>query len=568
VNENGVAYFVRPEGVEYPLRIVYPYGIVNEGAPTNSDNIPITLPAEYTYATVQEGPGRGRQNVPAPLCAKIIVSGEGQTPAEVRFKHITAAITVAIENKTGAPMELEKIVVESVQTEVSNEFHLHGSNTIDVETPAMNGVPGNLNNTGSNALSVSFSPECICRIENNDRAYIQIPILALYNPVNSNSKAKLTIGVLAKNMLPGVIANKFYFEKTQGTAFNILQGQLAYAPAYFDINMPDDDPNYGLLVDGTYTIGRDANDKPLKVYLAQGNLQYAAGTVERKTSGEFVGYVNGLSDPSPYDNNNWSFMPFQYSVVNNTAHSSSNVNNSNYTNAQSCSNIYENTGNISQFLYGATGHNYNRYDSVTHHPIATPYSIKKVQNIPAHYSNNLSRNNSTDWGVRIGEKWFTLSSAQWTTLTGRTLVNKGGRTCQDRNATVHNQPGLILYPDKYGKTIVLSDKFNFPFSAEASGGVGQAWSPDDSQWIQMENAGVAFLPYAGNLIAASKTLRIGNKNITLDINAKGSQNRYWTATGISYLDASASDVSISPVEGDYKSSPFTALVRLAYPANF
>ena len=176
VNENGVAYFVRPESVGYPLRIVYPYGIVDNTA-TNSDNIPITLPAEYTYATVQDGPGAGRQNVPAPLCAKIVGTGEGQKPNSAFFEHITAAITVAIENKTGAPMELEKIVVES------DYFYLHGSNTINVEDPAMNGVEGNLN-TGSDVLSVTFSPECICRIENNDRAYIQIPILAQYNPVN------------------------------------------------------------------------------------------------------------------------------------------------------------------------------------------------------------------------------------------------------------------------------------------------------------------------------------------------------------------------------------------------
>ncbi len=550
VNENGVAYFVRPESVGYPLRIVYPYGIVDEGA-TNSDNIPITLPAEYTYATVQDGPGAGRQNVPAPLCAKIVGTGEGQKPNSAFFKHITAAITVAIENKTGAPMELEKIVVKS------DYFHLHGSNTINVENPAMNGVEDNLNNTGSDALSVSFSPECICRIENNDRAYIQIPILAQYNPVNSNQKAKLTIGVLAKNMLPGVIANKFYFEKTQGTAFNILQGQLAYAPAYFDINMPDDDDNYGLLVDGTYTIGYD-NGKPLKVYLAKGNLQYAAGTVNNSTNTNY-NTANTLGNPNPTDAGNWSFMSSQHLKIENFTHNQNQI-----TRERSCSNVYGN-GFISQFLYGSTGNNYNNI--YTCHPIATPFALRQLT---GHPQNDLSRTDNTDWGVRIGGKWFTLSSEQWRTLIGRTLVNKGDRTCQDRNATVQNQPGLILYPDKYGKAIVLSDQFNYPFSADASGGVDYAWLPDDNKWIQMENAGVAFLPYAGYINVKTQNFKNGNKIISQESNAMNSGARYWTSTGIYYLSVSTTTVSVAEASsyGTVANGTFTALVRLAYPANF
>lgn len=561
VNENGVAYFVRPESVGYPLRIVYPYGIVDNNAPTNSDNIPITLPAEYTYATVQDGPGAGRQNVPAPLCAKIVGTGEGQIPNSAFFKHITAAITVAIENKTGAPMELEKIVVKS------DYFYLHGSNTIDVGDPAMNGVEGNLN-TGSDALSVSFSPECICRIENNDRAYIQIPILAQYNPGNSNQKAKLTIGVLAKNMLPGVIANKFYFEKTQGTAFNILQGQLAYAPAYFDINMPANDPNYGLLVDGTYTIGRDANDKPLKVYLAKGNLQYAAGTVNNSTNTNY-NTANTLGNPDPTDAGNWSFMSSQHLKIENFTHNQNQI-----TRERSCSNVYGN-GFISQFLYGSTGNNYGPTGNIndriyTCHPIATPFALRQLT---GHPQDDLSQTNNTDWGVRIGGKWFTLSSEQWRTLIGRTLVNKSDRTCQDRNATVQNQPGLILYPDKYGKAIVLSDQFNYPFSADASGGVDYAWLPDDNKWIQMENAGVAFLPYAGYINVKTQNFKNGNKIISQESNAMNAMNsgaRYWTSTGIYYLSVSTTTASV--VEevsyGTVSGNTFTALVRLAYPANF
>ncbi len=551
VNENGVAYFVRPESVGYPLRIVYPYGIVDNNAPTNSDNIPITLPAEYTYATVQDGPGRGRQNVPAPLCAKIVGTGEGQKPNSAFFKHITAAITVAIENKTGAPMELEKIVVKS------DYFYLHGSNTINVEDPAMNGVEGNLNNTGSDALSVSFSPECICRIENNDRAYIQIPILAQYNPVNSNHKAKLTIGVLAQNKLPGVIANKFYFEKTQGTAFNILQGQLAYAPAYFDINMPDDDPNYGLLVDGTYTIGRDANDKPLKVYLAKGNLQYAAGTVNNSTNTNY-NTANTLGNPDPTDAGNWSFMSSQHLKIENFTHNQNQI-----TRERSCSNVYGN-GFISQFLYGSTGNNYNNI--YTCHPIATPFALRQLT---GHPQNDLFRSNNTDWGVRIGEKWFTLSSAQWTTLIGRTLVNKAGRTCQDRGATASGQTGLILYPDKYGVTTNLLAKFGLPFTDGTATENGQ----EVSFTYQMENAGVAFLPHAGYINVKTQNFKNGNKIISQESNAMNAMNsgaRYWTSTGIYYLSVSTTTVSVAEASsyGTVANNTFTALVRLAYPANF
>ena len=320
--------------------------------------------------------------------------------------------------------------------------------------------------------------------------------------------------------------------------------------------MPDDDDNYGLLVDGTYTIGYD-NGKPLKVYLAKGNLRYAAGTVNISNSSNYSD-VNNLGNPDPTDAGNWSFMSSQHLKIENFSHSQ---NQNQMAKERSCSNVYGSGGYISQFLYGSTGNNYNNI--YTCHPIATPFALRQLT-INTHPHGDLSRANNTDWGVRIGEKWFTLSSAQWETLTGRTLVNKANRTCQDRGATASGQAGLILYPDKYGVTTNLLAEFGSPFTNGTAGANGQNVSYTD----QMENAGVVFLPYAGFINVKSQKFNGISPNQAS--NAMNPGARYWTSTGIYYLNVSTTTVSVAEESsyGTDASGTFTALVRLAYPANF
>lgn len=450
VNASGQAYFLRPDGADFPLRIVYPYSIVD---PTYTydytDNIPITLPAEYTYATVQSGPGARRQSVPAPLCAKITSAAEASASSEAFFHHIASAITVAIRNKTGAPMELEKIAIQGTQFLLNTS---PASALLDVASAEVDIYGGSFSPSSAMYKTVLNFTDGACRVENGQVAYVQIPVLQQFRSDADDLKTKLKIGVLAKNKLPNVIANKFYFEKEQPSEnFQIKKGQLAYAPADFDIDMESTNPNYGLLVDGTYTIGTDASGKKLKVYFAQGNLVYATGT------------------PGPdntYDDSKWSFAPYQY-----TTHESIPVGNNGY-------NTHSETGFTTLFLYSATGH--DRDVATSHHPQYGPGGISS-----GHYAANLSRDNETDWGVRMGDKWFTLSEAQW-----RYLIEHNQRSVGKYN----DIRGVHIYPDKFGE---LGAFVGTPFKANRISSMTNNETLDD--WTKLGNAGVLFLPCAGIL---------------------------------------------------------------------
>lgn len=570
---NGVAY-VRPTTVSYPIRMVYPYDIVDRthnNYSTDSDNIPIKLPSEYTYATVQNGPGAGRQNVPAPLCAKI--KNRNAENAEIDtafFQHITAAITIAIENKTGAPMELEKIVMKSI---ASNPRLLTYNGEINITNISINNA--NSEGNGNPTITLSFGTET-CRIENNDRAYIQIPIVGL---PNETAKYKLIIGVLAKNMLPGVIANKFYFEKKQnGDGFNITKGQLAYAPAKFDID-ENIDATGGLIIDGTYTIGTDANGKPKKVYFSKSNLFFdhdnTANTATTITSMSNVNVAN-LQDAS--NRNNWIFSTNQYDY----AESNQNVN--------TMLNTFGRTLNgkqlIALFLYGATGHHIN---IKSHHPLVTPRGVQLD-----HYLTPLSRTDSTDWGVRMGDDWFTLSKAEWEHLIAR--INYDNiKPLYNHKATVESTKGMLFFPDKCGINLTNSGVYvptylcglqnPAPLALGADGG-HLATNQSGNQWEALENAGVAFLPAAGKIqtYAQKQGQNYVNRAQVANVNVEG---YYWTST--SALNESTSSTNLYPYYIKFSSTdPASSIqvdqkyftnsnttdiaksfsVRLVHPANF
>lgn len=527
VNASGQAYFLRPDRADFPLRIVYPYSIVD---PTytydNTDNIPITLPAEYTYATVQSGPGARRQSVPAPLCAKITSAAEASASSEAFFHHIASAITVAIRNKTGAPMELEKIAIQGTQFLLNTSTD---SAPLDVASAEADIYGGSFSPSSAMYKTVLNFPDGACRVENGQVAYVQIPVLQQFRSDADDLKTQLKIGVLAKNKLPNVIANKFYFEKEQPSAnFQIKKGQLAYAPADFDIDMESTNPNYGLLVDGTYTIGTDASGKKLKVYFAQGNLVYATGT------------------PGPdntYDDNKWSFAPYQY-----TTHESTTVGNDGY-------NRHSITGYTTLFLYSATGHDLDV--ATSHHPQYGPGGISS-----GHYADDLSRDNETDWGVRMGDKWFTLSEAQWRYVIDHNQNN------QPSVGKYNNIRGVHIYPDKYGE---IGAFVGTPFKGNRISSMANNESLDD--WTKLGNAGVLFLPCAG-------ILEFGSTGRYVLRTAYAS---YWTSTwgtggavGVQLQPSGTNSLSITypackntmATTAQNNEKAKSRAVRLVYPANF
>lgn len=449
VNENGVAYFVRPEGVEYPLRIVYPYGIVKECDPTNSDNITIILPYEYTYATVQEGPGAGRQNVPAPLCAKIDGTGEGQIPDSAFFEHITAAITVAVKNASSIP-----IYIKSLKVNNKTSGLLCGELTVDVSNPQVEWSQDEINReTDKNEIEMSF-PQGACRVDAGSVGYIQIPIRPLQSV--GGRKMKLDFDLKASPASDDLIPFEMYYQRTQNgtTGITIARSQLAYVPIELDPNDRSDVEN-GVFnsaklhykIDGVFSISDTG-----KVYFSRGNLKYKIG-----------------SDAT--SNASWKFFPNQDSSLALKEGSSAST-----TYSSSTLDHPGIDGWVDLFLFGANGNSIQ--------PQKLPYAASSTSIPSAPLNNN-------DWGCRVGDgQWFTLSETQWSYLLGtRTMFAPEG-TLNGGRFAVANRGGrfvLVIFPDKYW---VQTSQIVSVASNEVI---------DDAKYAKLQAAGVAILPATGQI---------------------------------------------------------------------
>jgi hypothetical protein len=454
VNENGVAYFVRPEGVEYPLRIVYPYGIVKECDPTNSDNITIILPYEYTYATVQEGPGVGRQNVPAPLCAKIDGTGEGQIPNSAFFEHITAAITVAVKNASSIP-----IYIKSLKVNNKTSGLLCGELTVNVSNPQVEWSQDEINReTDKNEIEMSF-PQGVCRVDADSVGYIQIPIRPLQSV--GGSKMKLDFDLKASPASDDLIPFEMYYQRTQNgtTGITIARSQLAYVPIELDPNDRSDVENgvcdrakLHYKIDGVFSISETE-----KVYFSRGNLKYMIG-----------------SDPT--SNASWEFFSDQDASL---ALTKSSSNETKYD--KSAVDHPGIDGWVDLFLFGAKGNPIE--------PQKLPYAVSSIP-----YT-SISPNDN-DWGRRVGDgQWFTLSEDQWSYLLGtRTMFAPNGTLNDGRFAVakrLDNQGAeryvLVIFPDKYWVQTSQIES------------VSSNVVIDDDKYAKLQAAGVAILPATGQI---------------------------------------------------------------------
>lgn len=548
IDENSTHYQTSIDGK--PLRAVYPASIIHgsysfdPGDPTStgSTTVDIQLPPNFTYRV---GPN-GRQNVPAPLIA---YADAGST--SLHFKHLTAAITVAITNNTGVRMKLEKIVISEVSNGGGAYMGLSTQkySNISFESPTVQGQ--RLSGAGEDrgAFTVNFDGDP-CLIEKGDTAYIQVPVLPLVDP-QGTVKPRLKIGVLAKNMLPGVIANKFYFEKEQtGTQFTLAQNQLAYAPANMDVDSED------LKIDGTFTIDNQGH----KVYIAQGNLIFNGGTVTAAASVSSVDW-SGLNSPTVASN--WKFADLQYDRFENQSGTKNSVVNTSGSN----------DGYVSLFLYGANGNNFS--DVKSQHPLASPLAITTNN---GHV--NVALDANTDWGRRMGDGWFTLSEDEWEYLLNNRETTDG-KPLYSHKATVMGVYGMLIYPDKHGYSTNNNDLIGSPFTQEIPDGIGVAkFISSSDAWTKHENGGVAFLPAAGCLQANAKRQ---NNNLQKNYN-QGEYNTigyYWTSS-TSYVyfkddgcyfqslpatyfqtinPSSSSSIAQTTVKRSFA-------VRLVYPANF
>lgn len=542
------------------LRAVYPARNVHPDYSfdlANSTTIDLIFPDVFRYRI---DPATGRQNVEAPLIAYADANSQ-----EITFKHLTAAITVAISNNTGAPMRLEGIRITNTNRTYALSIAAGKVSNISFSSPDIHGLNSNVVDNSKFKIDVTFS-NVDCDIPKGGNAYIQVPILP-FDGNHSNYQPRLRIEVLSKNILPGVIENRFYFDKTQkeGTAFTISRNELAYAPANMHLDSAD------LKVDGTYTIDAQGH----KVYFAKGNLIFNGMKVN---GGAVVPATTFTASEynDPLNSSYWAFADTQYITFEKVADEAEKFN------------THVNTlgvnGWVSLFLFGANGHG-DLSQAVSHHPLAAPPATTNQHDLTS-----LTRSAGSDWGVRmddgVNDGWFTLSAEQWQYLLRDDRL-ADGKPLYNHKSKVHGVDGMIIYPDKQtnGGSCDFSNigfnGFNSSIPSFYSGTEHNTNNVADIYWEKYENGGVVFLPSTGCLYFTRA--KQGNNNWQPRMQYQNAeQGYYWTSTGgnsVSYVNFAANQKARIPnvSEADYQvkgsgrsnnSQPKSFAVRLVYPANF
>ncbi|MDY6370751.1 MAG: hypothetical protein SPL12_00605 [Bacteroidales bacterium] len=481
-------YISVPDNVTPPYVAIYPADIA-PASYSGGTSVSITLPHTQVFRTTPDG----RQNVEAPLCA-YLNPDNSENPNALIFQHITAAITLALINPMDGDIQVTGV---TLKTGGGTNNRLNGSLSIDVSSDPLVVAPAVPQGT-ENEISVTFEDDCIipARANGNDgHVFLQIPILPV--DIELNKDRYFQVKVTAKPSIEGVVPFSYVYERKQAPALNnsgqhpqleIKRGELAYAPVEFDPT------SEYLLVNGLFTI----DNQGTQVFFSKGNLKYQFADNLLRTT------------PDPQDayesSSNWSFfetqdaMSEQYGSAEKT-----------WSISSSQKNFYRifdeyNDGNISLFVYGATGKN-----GVT--PRLLPLMGEIAPNVD--YPTDLSVADQTDWGCRVEGDWFTLSADEWKYLLGigtddkRQLTDEGGTNKPSyATMTVNGVNGIVIYPDNY-------------------------WKSNESRntWEEMQNHGAVFLPATGRIFA-----RIQAQSKTFD----NGSSFYWTRTGEQYLKVSSS----------------------------
>ncbi len=457
---NGSTYTVNAGGslsetFDEAIYAVYPAGILvensfNQGAGTASVNVG---GSDGIYHYRKDASGNQLLDVP-------MVAYAYANATELKFRHLTAALTVKITNSTA-----NTITLESVKIENRGPHRLWGTVTdVNLTTPSVAEDSDNDKKTVQMLFDIN-NDEKNLEIASGSTAYVQIPILPAVS--GNGDHNTMQVEVQARNKIDGIVNSILHYQRRQSanSRFTILQNQLAIVPA--DINL-----NTTYATSGAFTIDAAGT----KVFFSKGNLIYnVAGPANESSS--------------------WDFLTPQ----SNTLESSSFVSNDKYTHPGV--RYSYNGGNwMSLFIYAANGnHSFNNDGTTTViAPSYLPYMGNNTH-FAQHMKNNFKNTNSIsgtdyDWGEFVGDgRWYTLTEEQWKYLLGMNIGSTPNRTLYsnpNHDAVLYDfgklngVDGIFLYPDTY-----------FLFNNTRANG-GTVFPAD---WTTMEENGCVFLPVTGRL---------------------------------------------------------------------
>ncbi len=191
-----------------PIRAIYPASICSSALTASSATV--TLPAEYQYK--QSG---GMQLLETPMAA---YSASGD---KVLFKHLTGALTVALTNKTGKPMFIDKITVSS------SKYQLSGSWTVDFTALEGTGSPVATATAADRSVAMTFRDEAVS-LDASATGYYQIPV----PPVGDDHDFTVTVTYYNEDHTD-LITKQCYTRtqsQTSGSGHALQRAELGYVP--------------------------------------------------------------------------------------------------------------------------------------------------------------------------------------------------------------------------------------------------------------------------------------------------------------------------------------------------
>ena len=455
----GEANITVPSTTTY--RLIYPYSIVTNVV---GNNATLDVPRVQLYSV----DGQDRQVVNAPMAAVT-------TTSSVRFNNLGAILAININNNRSDNLDIDSVVV----TSAGHTLPLSGTAIVeDISSDAPYYVC-------QSTIDTNYYSVALKKLDpNNSNAYTKLFTLNsgnskpvyVYVPAHGTHDNHFRIIVYAKSGSNPVVIGNTQKSMTGG---NMERNQMASVP--FDLRTVV--APTGAIADGMFTVGVDANNKPIRVYFASGNLQ-----CKRTINGSDTTYT-------------WRIAPHQYDVIGNGTGTGNYGNVSGSTNSSINDNTY--TGWIDLFGWATSGyHNPNDTYNQRYQPFHYKHSFVNNDNYYGYgpsisMTNNITldgTNASYDWGVYHsnpasgsnsngglmyvnennthqiagpGATWRTLSATEWSYLLTERVVNgAAGEHHSWSGVTYMGKNGLLIYPDDYQLQLTSSSQRHYDFDAE------------------------------------------------------------------------------------------------------
>jgi len=286
-----------------------------------------------------------------------------------------------------------------------------------------------------------------------------------------------------------------------------------------------------------------------KEYVPEGNIIYNCGPVFSVGDDKFVSFSKGDLQCKAYTTNNfWRFAVNQWDYIGThpegeTGHGT--VNGSD--NAKILDEGY--TGWMDLFGWGTWGSNGNPLN----------ISTESGNYTWSEFTKTLDGHND----------WRTLSYDEWIYLLGERQSDFYAMV-KCAWAIVNGVKGIVLLPDNWDKTIIVSNLNGWDNNVYYGAQFGDElnYSYEGSVWSTMENAGAIFLPAAGNRTVTTETTTQGDPpttttTTTINVNDAGSNGYYWISTSNTFTSNNYLGFDIYGVNIDNTTNPtFGCAVRL------